>query len=164
MNTPESQTSRKWPRKTKGSKNQPTQMEHSIGHGDILLTSCINVRYPCWHRAIVLWEQEAGEPCGSFWIYHNTPGKKNEFGGNISRQPLETFLKSRRVRKVEKAGLDADYVRAYSWANRHEPWHAIRYNCEDYVNEIATGSRESGLRDRYIAACLGTLALYFSAL
>lgn len=163
MKTPESQTSRKvWPRKTKGSKNQPTPMDSTIGHGDILLANCINVKYPCWHRAIVLWDEDA--ELSGYYVYHNTPGKKNQFGGSIKRQPIADFLKERKVHKVIRAGLDADYVRAYSWAHRHEPWDRITFNCEDYVNEIAIGCRESELRDRYIWACLGTLALYFSAL
>ncbi len=124
-----------------------------IEHGDILVTSCEGLIIPCWHRAIVLYEQ------GGWWVYQNTPSMMNEFGGNIVRVPIEDFLNGRKVFKVINARLDADCVRACSWKNRERKWRSIGFNCEDYVNEIESGKKKSSLRGIYALGTIAALAL-----
>jgi hypothetical protein len=121
--------------------------------GDVLLTTCANLRIPCWHPAIILIEN------GAAYAYNNTPVATNSFGGNVVRQPLDEFLKNRRILRLVKADLDADFVREYSYGLRFERWNAASFNCEDYVNEVMTGQRYSELRNNYIVAGLVAMAL-----
>lgn len=126
-----------------------------ICHGDILVTACEDIKIPCQHRAIAYME------CGQWWVFQNTPSKFNTYGGNIVSTPLDEFLAQRKLHRVINANLDLDCVRQYNSDNRERKWHVLEFNCEDYVNEVASGNRYSQLRRNYLAVgALGALLLW----
>jgi hypothetical protein len=131
------------------------KLKMDIRHGDILVTACYPFPgVPCQHRAIVFLE------CGEWWVFQNTPGLFNRWGGNIVQQRLEEFLENRKVWKVINAKMDIDCVRRYNHENRERRWHVLLFNCEDYVNQAASGKKFSQLRRKYLAAgIVGALLL-----
>lgn len=119
----------------------------NVFEGDIVFTTCPGIPL-CHHVGIVVFE--AGQPM----VYHNSPSRKNRFGGNVLADRWETFMAGRELLRVERSCECSDYVREYSYANRHRSWNALHYNCEDFVNAIKTGEEKSRLRLIWQAAVL----------
>lgn len=124
----------------------------SLQPGDVVYMTCTDILI-CYHIGIVV--RDNGELC----MYHNTPSKKNQYGGNIVCQPLDSVLKERKVLNVVKCALDCpDFIKQYSWDNRFRKWDTFKYNCEDYVNDIWRCQRGSVLRTIWVSALVFTIA------
>lgn len=126
-----------------------------LNDGDIIYTSCTGIPF-CYHVGIIFRKN------GIFTVYNCTPNEKNEFGGNIVEQPFDIFMIDRVFYKTVPTDNCLEYVHQYSYENRFKKWDALRYNCEDYINEITNGEKGSALRDRFKLGLFIGLCLFFS--
>lgn len=83
-------------------------------------------------------------------VYHNTAIKKNEYGGNIVAMPLEEFLAIGDLISTTPTKVDPIFVRKHAFNLRFKKYSALFYNCEDFINELVTGSKGSGQRRKWI--------------
>jgi hypothetical protein len=73
---------------------------------------------------------------GSVYVLHNTPTKKNNFGGNVIIDPLQEFLQNRYILNRIETFLTADYI-VHKCANVYRrKWDAKLFNCEDFINYV----------------------------
>lgn len=127
--------------------------EYNINDGDIIYTSCTGLPL-CYHVGIVFRKND------SLVVYNCTPNVKNQYGGNVVIQEFDSFMIDRKFIKTVPSDNCLDFVHEYSYANRFQKWDALRYNCEDYVNEINQGKKSSPLRNTWqTALVIGLIVL-----
>jgi len=104
--------------------------------GDILKTNCHNIPM-CFHLAICVSEDD------NIYVWHCTPSKTNQFGGNIICEELSEFTKDREVREVyHYADANKDEIVTYANKNKDIKWDAIEYNCETFINHITNSKQK----------------------
>jgi hypothetical protein len=83
-------------------------------------------------------------------VVHNTPGMKNEFGGNIVTQKYEDFKKERKIYDVLNVNVKPQKV--FNYAKRHESkkFNALTYNCQQFANDVITGVKYSSILSRAV--------------
>lgn len=112
----------------------------TINEGDIVYFTCEGLPI-CYHVGISVKEHDG------LYIYHNTPSLFNKFGGNLVAEPLNDILKKRTVLKVvPQKEICPDTVREYCFNNRTRRWSAVKFNCEDFVNDIFKCRKYSKIR------------------
>jgi hypothetical protein len=98
--------------------------------GDIVTADILNIPFVI-HRAIVM-TNEFNEPI----FYHNTPTKKNKFGGNIICENYIDFLKGRKIIKIESTNIKkSDILKAVSEC-KNRKFNLLGFNCYDFINYI----------------------------
>lgn len=76
-------------------------------------------------------------------VCHNTPSKKNNMGGNVVCEPLDTYTKERTiVGAVPTDAKDAQIVEATLEASK-KPFNVLTNNCEHFVTKVAYGKKKS---------------------
>lgn len=99
-------------------------------NGDILKTNCHNIPL-CYHLAICVIDEN------DIYVWHCTPSKENELGGNIIKEHISEFLLDRKVIKVYKDfDITDNQIYSYAIKNQNKKWDAIQYNCETFVNSV----------------------------
>lgn len=73
------------------------------------------------------------------YVLHNTPDSRNQHGGNIIKEPLHEFCRSRTPLYIERTGMSAEEIEHYAHQKRHITFDTIKHNCEHFVY---------GLRDK----------------
>lgn len=120
-----------------------------FNNGDIIYTTCPGIPL-CYHVGILAVVDD------QILVFNNTPGAKNKWGGNVVAQPLEAFMKKRKLLKVAPGpGQCTSEIVAHAFENRHRTWDALAYNCEDYVNEVLFCKKQSRLRNLWQSALAG---------
>lgn len=105
--------------------------------GDVLRVRSITAPYVYHHVGVVLIDEN-----GAF-VYHNTPGVVNEFGGGVVRESLSAWIKLRALIKVERTGVSAEQIRKVVDQVKQEKYNATYFNCEHFVKMIVAGKKES---------------------
>ena len=77
------------------------------------------------------------------FVIHNTPDKKNPFGGNIIKETLQEFCESRSPLTVERTGKTKEEIESYAAQKKHIVFDTIKHNCEHFVNGIKEGYERS---------------------
>lgn len=120
--------------------------------GDII-TASIPLLPGIYHQGIIV---DTGD---QKLVYHNTPTARNDAGGNMIVEPLESWIRSRRIVDVQPTGLNADQIRSRSMQFQDKPFNLFTWNCEHFINGILGSSGSKQLRIWTIAA-LATWAVY----
>jgi len=96
--------------------------------GTVLKVSDSSKRLPfIFHYGIVLNEGNG------LHVAHNTPGKKNEHGGNIQIDTLKYWKRRRRIIEVTKTKLKTSQITNHIEQHKSKPFNIIFWNCEHFV-------------------------------
>lgn len=90
------------------------------------------------HYGIVLSNED-----GKVKVIHNTPNKKNEYGGNIQIDTLEDFLKTRTFEQAIKTNVSREKIVKVVGENISRDFHLIKWNSETFVWKIWKGHQYS---------------------
>ena len=123
-----------------------------LNEGDVIYTTCVNYAI-CYHLGIVYSDGKKK------LIYHNDPSNENRYGGSVTAETYQKFMKGRLVEKIVRTNAKNSDILRISKKCRYEKWDSLFFNCEDYVLEIVDGKRRSDLRDVWKLAALGASAL-----
>lgn len=104
--------------------------------GDIV-TARVNSLPILFHKGIIINDSD------SLFVYHNTPTGKNQFGGSIVKETLESFTKTRKIISSEKAGIDYTKIKQLSYDLRFVKFNLLNFNCEQYVSLIKENTLKS---------------------
>jgi hypothetical protein len=102
-----------------------------------LLTAEVDIFPFITHKGLVVIDN------GVAYVWHNTPTKQNKHGGSIVKEPLQDWLKSRKVVAVEKTNLDKNHIEGMSVAMKEKPFDLLNFNCEHYVYIIRDNESKS---------------------
>ena len=127
-------------------------MIKNLINGDVIYTSCVNIPF-CYHLGIVYDDGQNKR------VFHNSPYIKNKIGGSICLDDYKDFIKERDVIKVVRTHTPKERILKISNKYKHEKWDTFLFNCEDYINEIVDGYRDSDLRNAWKIAGLGVLLI-----
>jgi hypothetical protein len=116
--------------------------------GDVIYTTCINVPL-CYHLGIVYHDGKKQR------VFHNSPDIKNKYGGSVCVEEYKDFIKEREVLKIVRTNVHPKRILEVSNKNKKEVWDTFFFNCEDYIQEIVDGQRNSDLRNAWKIAVLG---------
>jgi hypothetical protein len=120
--------------------------------GDVIYTSCVNVPF-CYHLGIVYDDGKKKR------IFHNSPYIKNKHGGSVCLEEYEEFMKERELLKIVRTNTHPKRILEVSHKNKKEIWDTFFFNCEDFIQEIVDGNRNSDIRDAWRIAALGILLI-----
>lgn len=119
-----------------------------LREGDILFSDCVGHEL-CQHLGIVY---KKGD---KVYVFHNAPTNLNQFGGTIISEPYSDYKKMRDITKVVRTNATNQKILEICKRHKYEVWDSMYFNCEDFVNEIVYGERESNIRDAYKIAAIG---------
>jgi len=80
-----------------------------------------------FHYGIVTLEYD------EIFVHHNTPTQKNVSGGNVIKEPLANFLKSRTVSKVIPTGHSCNFINETSQSLAKRRFNLLSFNCEHFI-------------------------------
>ena len=104
--------------------------------GDILKGS-IN-KYPfIYHYGVLLVKD------GQVTVIHNSPNEKNEHGGNVLRNDLQKWLKTRKIAHVQRANISEGLILKTADKYKSRPFNLFSFNCEHFIFEIRDGRPHS---------------------
>jgi hypothetical protein len=124
-----------------------------LNEGDVIYTTCAGTPAVCYHLGIVF------DNGIKKLIYHNDPSNINKYGGSITAEPYDDFMKGRIINKIIRTNAKNDEIVNVSRKYKTQRWHYMFFNCEDFVLEIVDGEKKSDLRDLYKLIALGTSTL-----
>lgn len=110
-----------------------------LNPSDIIVATCPEMPI-CYHVGIVVFEN--GMPI----IYNNTPSAQNMFGGNVVAQPLNQFLKGRKIIRTIPTRCTPGSIEEVALNHRYKKWNHLTYNCEDFISQITNGEQQSPIR------------------
>lgn len=125
----------------------------TLKEGDVIYTSCRDFGL-CHHLGIVQTKN------GKKYIYHNSPEKRNKYGGSVVCETYEDFTREREVIKKVSTIAKNKEILYYASKNKYEVWDSIFFNCEDFVTEIVEGKRNSEIREVWKICALSCLLIY----
>jgi hypothetical protein len=128
------------------------KIKEKLKTGDVIYTDCVDIPL-CQHLGIVY------ENNGEKMVYHNSPYNKNKFGGSVCCESYEDFIKDREILKVVRTNVKKEEIFLASNRCKSDTWDSMFFNCEDFVNEVVDGKRDSDLRDVYKVAALGIMII-----
>jgi hypothetical protein len=120
-----------------------------LKEGDIIFSDCVGHEILCEHLGIVY------KKGNNVYVFHNAPTNLNKFGGTIVSEPYEKYKNFRDIKRVVRTNVSNHRILEVSKNHKFEVWDSIYFNCEDFVNQIVYGERESNIRDAYKIAALG---------
>ena len=98
--------------------------------GDIITADVFDLPFFIKHRAIIIKEDD------NIYFCHNTPSKKNKFGGNVVCENYADFLKSRKIIKIKNTNITKLEIKKYALECKNKKFNLITFNCVDFVNYI----------------------------
>ncbi len=90
-----------------------------------------------YHRGLIVVE----DTC--VYIYHNTPMYKNFAGGNVIKENVADWLKSRDITSVEPTNITKEYIEEMSLLLAPRSFNLFSFNCEQYAFLIKDGYSKS---------------------
>ena len=110
--------------------------------GEIIKATAINNRL-VYHVGITLVND------GQLLIAHNTPSRKNDFGGNVILEPFNDFLTGRKILHRNPTGLTVSQILARVDEVKNIPFDVRYFNCEAFIYYVRTG-KKTGSNFNYI--------------
>lgn len=84
------------------------------------------------------------EKNGIGYVAHNTPTKKNEFGGNVVIEPADDFFSNGRVLiNTQPSKTTVERIEAVAYSFKKKPFNAFSFNCEHFVSKVVKNKFES---------------------
>lgn len=90
-----------------------------------------------YHYGITIEEQEGIK------VIHNTPNKKNEFGGNIVVDDLKEWTKTRTIVRKIKTNVTRQQIEEAVSSYAAKPFNLFGWNCEHFIFKIKDGHPRS---------------------
>lgn len=104
--------------------------------GDII-TAKVNSKPLLWHQAIAVQINDG------IYFLHNSPNRKNEFGGNLLIDTPEDFYKTRTFTSAKHTDLTANDILQEYERLKHKKFNLLLYNCEHFVSIVTVNKRKS---------------------
>ena len=98
-----------------------------------ILTGRIDTMPLLYHKGIIV----NGAVC------HNTPSKKNEAGGNIVCEPVDTYIQNRTIVSVKQTNADDAQILKTIENDKQKPFNVLTNNCEHFVSKAISGKSKS---------------------
>jgi len=98
--------------------------------GDIITADIFNMPYFVTHRAIVV------NDFNQIYFYHNTPTKRNKFGGNVICENYADFLNGRKIVKIEATNITKSDILQSAIECKNKKFNLLGFNCYDFINYI----------------------------
>jgi hypothetical protein len=102
-----------------------------------LLTAEVDIFPFITHKGLVVVDNEIP------YVWHNTPVKKNGYGGSVIKEPLAEWLSTRKVTAVEKTNLDKEHIEGMSLSMKEKAFDLLDFNCEHFVYIIKDNEHKS---------------------
>lgn len=122
--------------------------------GDVIYCDCVGVPF-CYHLGIVYDDGEKKV------IYHNSPYNENKYGGSITAESYDDFIRERQIIKIVRTEITKEEILNAAKKCKKEIWDSLFFNCEDFVLEVVEKHRRSDIRDAFKLAALGILIISF---
>ena len=112
--------------------------------GDIIKSTASRNPF-LFHRGVVIIEG------GDVLIAHNTPMKRNSFGGNVVVDTLEQFLDDgRKILEVAPSCLERHEIDFGLEQMKYMRFDSFNFNCEHFVHYLATCRKDSPQLDKWV--------------